>query len=836
MLRGLILAVAFFGVHVALSQKTLTAYKTRQPPVIDGKLDDAVWKNASLMHDFAQNYPGFGKPASVATEAMLLYDNDAVYIAAYLHDKPSLIHKQLTARDGEQRQDVDYFSVAFDTYNDHQNGFLFLVTPSNVQTDEKINSTTQISYGSVSGDRSWDAVWQSSTQQVADGWTVEMRIPYISLRFAKKDVQTWGLQFIRFTRRNNEASTWNPTNPVESGFINQFGKCDSLVAIKPPLRLSLSPYVTGGARFYPEGIEPKREFLRNGGMDVKYGINESFTLDATLVPDFGQTVSDNLINNLSPFEVKFQENRPFFTEGTELFNKAGLFYSRRIGAIPSGFYGVEALQDQGYTIVKNPSVTQLYNAIKLSGRTKDKLGVGFFNALTAPMHAIVRNNASGKDSTIETEPLTNYNIFVLDQALKGRSSITFTNTNVMRSGAARDANVAGLDYNHFTRNNKYQLQLSGRYSSIFGYSRYSGDNTIINLVTDTIRVNGRLAIKPYDGFKTVIGFNKVSGKIQFTNRINIESHTYDPNDLGYIQNANEVSYAGAISYNQLTPTTKFVNYSYSASITHTYLYKPFAYDYLELNAKGFWLLKNFLDFNIGVGSQPFGQNDYYELRTPGRYLKRPAFHYISAGGSTDSRKKLYVGMQLSYAHTEIEEGQYFEANLNARYRFSNRFTASMQVNTLHDETQLGYAFQREANNDPIIGYRRFIQTESVFSGIYNFNPRLNLTLRARHYWNEVAYKSFFNVAPDGSAMKRAFIPNQNENYNLFNLDGFLTWDFRLGSRLIVSYKNWLGDPYGVISQRNYFGNLKNIFTGSHGNELTVKFIYFLDYNQLRKKR
>jgi hypothetical protein len=832
MTKWVLLVIAFCWVQEGLSQpKTLTAVKTQQAIIIDGKMEDA-WQTASVANSFIQNYPGFGQPASVETEVRFLYDDNAIYIHAYLHDNPSLIRKQITARDGEQRQDVDYFSVAFDTYNDQQNGFLFLVTPTNVQTDSKITLGSTFSYGSIGSDsRSWDAVWQSSVEHTSDGWEVEMRIPYISLRFAKKDVQTWGLQFVRFTRRNNEAATWNPVNPNQSGFINQFGKCENLVDIKPPLRLSFSPYVTGGVRFYPEGNEPKREFLRNGGMDVKYGINESFTLDATLIPDFGQVISDNLINNLTPFEVRFTENRPFFTEGTELFNKAELFYSRRIGAIPANYYSVEGLRDK-YTILENPSVTQLYNAVKLSGRTKNKLGIGVFNAVTAPMHADVRNEVTGKDSSIETESLTNYNLFVLDQALRGRSSITFTNTNVIRSGSARDANVTGLDYNYFTKNNTYQLKLSGRYSTIHGYTPYESN---INLIDDTTRINGQLMVRPYDGSRSTISFNKVSGKIQFRFSTNISTHTYDPNDMGYLQRANEVSYAGLVSYNQLTATDKFITYKYEIGSQYFSLYKPYAYNSVEFYAKGFWLFKNFWDFNLSVGSQPFGQNDYFELRTPNRYLQRPAFHYISFGGSSDSRKKLYAGGSFGYAHTEIENGDYFSINFNARHRFSNRFSLSIDINNQDDQTQVGYAFQREANGEPIIGYRRFLETQSVLSGIYNFTSRLNLTLRARHYWNEVKYKSFFDVAPDGSHIKRAFINNQDENYNLFNLDGFLTWDFRLGSRLIVGYKNWLGNPYAVVGQRNYFDNLKDIFSGSHGNELTAKFIYFLNYNQLRKK-
>src|SRR5829696_3775452 len=224
MLRGFLLAyITLCWAHSAFAQKSITAVKTQQAPAIDGKLDDAVWQNSPLATDFIQSFPSFGVQAATKTVVHILYDDNAVYIGAHLFDDPSLIRKQLTARDGEQRQDVDYFSVFFDTYNDHQNGFQFLVTTANVQSDTKLNANASYSFGDF-GDRTWDAVWQSQVKMVNDGWIVEMRIPYISLRFAKKDVQTWGLQFLRFTRRTNEYAYWNPVDPNENGYINQFGK------------------------------------------------------------------------------------------------------------------------------------------------------------------------------------------------------------------------------------------------------------------------------------------------------------------------------------------------------------------------------------------------------------------------------------------------------------------------------------------------------------------------------------------------------------------------------------------------------------------------------------
>ncbi len=235
-----------------------------------------------------------------------------------------LIRRQITARDEEQLKDLDYFSVFLDTYHDLQNGFQFLVTSSNVQTDAGLAPNQVLSPGEY-GDKTWDAVWDSKISIVEDGWIVEMKIPYLSLRFANKDAQSWGLQFQRVIRRNNEISFWNPVDPQVNGFVNQFGILANLVNVKPPLRLSFSPYVSTGVRSIPASDGFNTDALLSGGMDVKFGVNESFTIDATLIPDFGQVVSDNVVNNLTPYEVKFDENRPFFTEGTEIFNKSGLF-------------------------------------------------------------------------------------------------------------------------------------------------------------------------------------------------------------------------------------------------------------------------------------------------------------------------------------------------------------------------------------------------------------------------------------------------------------------------------------------------------------------------------
>jgi hypothetical protein len=798
-------------------EKSLQALKTTLVPKIDGNLNDPAWVNIPVATDFIQNYPATGQPASLKTAVKIIYDNTAIYVGAYLYDDPSEIRKQITARDAEQQKDIDYFSVFFDTYNDNQNGFQFLVTSANVQSDAKLGPNFSGNFGEY-GDKTWDAVWESKVQIQKDGWTVEMKIPYISLRFAKMDFQNWGIQFLRLIRRTNETCFWNPVKPDVNGFVNQFGDYTGLQNLQPPLRLSFSPYVSTGFRSLPKTNSTgfSTQTLGSGGMDVKYGLNESFTLDATVIPDFGQVISDNVINNLSPFEVRFQENRQFFTEGTEIFNKSGLFYSRRIGATPSGYNRVRnfVAGNTNWEIIKNPSAAQLYNAAKFSGRNEKKLGIGIFNAVAAPMYAKVRNLTSGKDSTIKTEELTNYNIFVFDQALKGRSSVTLTNTNVIRNGNARDANVTALDFSLFDKKNTFNVKGTGRYSKIFSNNSY-------------------------DGFNTTLKAGKVSGLWQYYLQGNIESANYDPRDIGFLLSANEVAITGNIAYKQFKPTNTFLNYNYSLNTVYSRFYKPGAYGYFNTEASAFWIFKNFWDVNLSLGF--FGtQHDYFVLGNPatyGRFTKRPSYGYAILEGSSDSRKKLFFNYDLLVADffNSAPNKNYHRTGGGVRYRFNNKFSLDFSY-THEGETDYIISAGRELSGEPIIAFVDFTDITSVLSGIYNFTPRINLTLRARHYLSRVDFNRFSNVDADGDPIPKPGVINY-DNVNIFNLDAFLTWDFRLGSRLILGYKNWLGDEeiVTITGKNNYIKNLQGLFDLRHGNELTVRFIYFLDYNQLRKK-
>lgn len=813
MYRIFCIILFFISLNTFGQIKELKAIRIASAIKIDGNLNESDWLLAPEAGGFIINSPNYGAVPQNKTKVKILYDNDAMYVAATIYDDPKLVRRQLTARDGESRQDVDYFSVFFDTYNDDQNAFQFTVTSRNVQSDGRVSASIQSRFGPPS-DYTWDAVWESNVTFVEDAWIVEMKIPYISLRFSKEPIQKWGVNFYRYDRRNNEASYWNPIHPNIAGFVNQFGDLIGLENITPALRLSFLPYVTTGYRSTPTAKGTINEFLRNGGADIKYGLNESFTLDATLIPDFGQVISDNVVLNLSAFEVRFNENRPFFTEGTELFNKAGLFYSRRIGAMPSKYYDIKnkISSNANLQLIKNPGITQLINASKFSGRNKKNLGVGIFNAISSPMYAEYEDVTTGVKYKEETQPLTNFNIIVLDQILKNRSSIAFTNANTIRSGSDRDANVSALDLSLFDKKNRYNFNWKGRYSSILGSNSY-------------------------DGYASYTAIRKVSGKLQFELGNSVESDQYDINDLGFLSAPNELTNNFNISYNQLTPTKRFNSFTYTFSVENKYLFKPFLWQENSFSVSGFWFFKNFWDVQVEIETKPNWYNDYFDLRTNGAVIKKIPFVYFGTSGSTDSRKKLFARWAYGFAKTSEKDISYVDYSLGFRYRFSDKFTLEYSASAVDFKGDVGYAFKREANGEPIAGKRDKLEFTSLLQAVYNFTSRMNITFRGRHYWSNVRYKQFYNIDRAGNWIDRAFINNLDQNYNAFNVDMFYTWDFKYGSRLIISWKNWLATDFSVDGKKynNYTRNLGQIFTMPQGKEISLRLIYFLDYNKLKKK-
>ncbi|RTY93593.1 hydrolase, partial [Flavobacterium bomense] len=329
---------------------------------IDGKINEEIWKTAPIATDFIMFEPDNGKPISESkkTEVKVLYDNNAVYVLAVLYDdEPNKISRELTNRDEFGVADV--FSVSINGNNDGQQDFRFFVSAAGVQMDCLATEGGE--------DFNWDAIWDSEVKITDFGWVVEMNIPYAALRFSTEIKQTWGINFKRDILRGaiDQSYTWNFVDTKIGAVIVQAGILEGIENIKTPTRLFFIPY--SSAYYQKDDFASDSTF--KVGMDIKYGINDAFTLDAILVPDFGQTKFDKAILNLEPFEQQFDENRSFFTEATDLFSKGNLFYSRRIGGSP--IKDIYTLQDElaaNEEIINFPSTVDLINAVKISGRTE----------------------------------------------------------------------------------------------------------------------------------------------------------------------------------------------------------------------------------------------------------------------------------------------------------------------------------------------------------------------------------------------------------------------------------------------------------------------------------
>lgn len=318
--------VFFAQSNDSIVRKTYEIQRSATKPKIDGMLTDEVWENIHIATGFTEREPNNGRPApdSLKTEVKLVYDDDGIYVGAMMYDaNPQGIKKELTERDNLGND--DFFLITFNGFNDKQQSFVFIVTAAGVQLDEKIDDNGD--------DFSWNAVWKSSVQILDNGWSAEMFIPYRELRFPAKEIQQWGINFEREVRRNRTRYSWNHVDNTKNSFTLFDGILNGISNIQPPIRLSFYPYASA----YVNNYDGETTTNFNGGMDVKYGINNSFTLDMTLIPDFGQTVFDEKVLNLGPFEQQFEENRPFFNEGIDLFTKGNLFYSRRIGDRPSRY-------------------------------------------------------------------------------------------------------------------------------------------------------------------------------------------------------------------------------------------------------------------------------------------------------------------------------------------------------------------------------------------------------------------------------------------------------------------------------------------------------------------
>ncbi|MBT3242841.1 MAG: carbohydrate binding family 9 domain-containing protein [Bacteroidetes bacterium] len=793
------------------SKKQLQAIRIEKTINIDGILDEAVWLDAPIARDFKTYSPTMGDLPSQPTEVRVIYDDRAVYIAAICYEEyPDSIMKEFTKRDNIYMGNTDSFKITLNPYNDGQNIYQFQITTANVQADSKKSvSSGRMDMRMRYGDFSWNAVWESAVKITDEGWILEIAIPYAAIRFPKEDVQTWGINFWRTIRRIRETSSWNP---VDRSFAeeDQDGELHGISSIKAPLRLELYPFAAGYYEINPES----KGASYAAGLDLKYGINEAYTLDMTLIPDFGQRKSDDIVLNLSPYEIKYRENRQFFTEGLELFSKADIFYSRRIGKQPGGYYDVYDLLEDSVEFLENPPEVKLINATKISGRSSNNLGLGFFNAMTANTYARYKNPEFEEEEFL-TEPFTNYNMLVADQIIGRNSFVNLANTNVYSPSQTMTANVTAVTFKMADKNNMYSINGNLSYSSVLEKDE----------------------ISPVSGYKVNFGGGKYGGNVQATYNISLITDTYNPNHMGYLKMNNAINHDLSFSYRLLEPYSVFNSMSHSIMLGYDQLFTPREYARFGGMISSRATFRNYWDVRLSLRSDPFGSQDWYEPRVSGWFYARPAYAEIDVSGSTDYRKQF--AMQLGFErrwNAEDEKG--WEISTMPRIRVNDKLSITPRIKLEKVENEIGYTTY--LSEDSIVFGRRMVtRVTNQLSASYVFNNVSALSLSMRHYWSAVDYNKYYMLESDGTLSDYPeYSSNEDINFNILSIDLEYSWNLAPGSFLTIVWKNNIYASEGVDDDLfvNYWDNFGRTINAPQTNSFSAKLTYYLDYQTVIRPR
>ena len=855
------------------SRPTLRAVRVTIAPVIDGRLSDEVWSHAPVADHFRQRDPNEGQPATERTEIRVVYDDDALYVAARLYDTdPARISRRLTARD--EHPDADCVTIFLDPRHDHRTGVTFTVTAAGSQYDSVLsNDTFQ--------DESWNAVWASAVSHDAQGWSAELRIPFSQLRFNAVEPQTWGINVSRFIRRKNE-SAWLEFWPKnDNGLASRMMHLTGLDGVRPRRRLELAPYTAARQEFVEaDDGDPFNDGSRlfgSIGVDVKASVPGGLVLDATINPDFGQAEVDPAVVNLTAYETFFQEKRRFFIEGAEIFNNYGyggsnnffgfntstpsLFYSRRIGRAPS----VSADGD----FVDTPRATTILGAAKLTGKTSNGWSIGIVEAVTARERAR-HLTGSVRDRTL-VEPATNYFVARVQREF-ARGGVGFLSTSVLRGldttlledRLTSRAFVVGTDAYYFL-DSKKDWVLTGEMSA----SHVGGSAKAIEGLQ---RASQRYYQRPdaphltLDPERTSLGgyagrlfLNRNSGVWRVNAALWGVSPGFESNDVGFHSRGDRGGAHSVLLWRNQKPDrfTRFRGW---------WLAKAWTWNFDREMQNDMWMgcgnaeFPNYMRASICAATLARTAQD--DLTRGGPQTERPGGKFANAGFSTDARK--WLSVDTSAGRDWNDAG---EVSDNANVSFNLKPMASLTISTgpsLSRARTLAQYLRTEddANALETFGKRyvfgtidqRQLTLQTRVNWIVNPNASLHVfmqpllaagrysdfkelaaprTFTFRRYgladtslsYDSVARK--YHVDPDGFGPSSSFsFDDPNFNFKSLRLNAIFRWEFRPGSTLYAVWTEQREDdshPGDFRAGRD----LSRLFSASSDDVFLVKLTYWI---------
>jgi hypothetical protein len=808
------------------------AVRTSLPIRVDGVLDDDAWADVPPITAFTQLVPEEGAPATERTEIRIVFDDDALYIGARMYDR-SAVTTRLGRRDMSMSAS-DWLTLIFDSYHDHRTAFGFEINPSGVRRDQTRTETSE--------DDSWDPVWEAATTIDAGGWSAEIRIPFSQLRFNPGTEQVWGLQVERQIARNREFSVFSFTPTTQPGGIPRFGHLHGLRELRTGKRLELLPYVVARGESIDRTGNPYRsdkDYGAEAGLDAKYRVTSDLTLDVTVNPDFGQVEVDPAQVNLTAIETVFEEKRPFFVEGSAIFNfGAGggnnVFYSRRIGRAPQLLPPTSA-RDAA-------DAARILGAAKLSGRTTTGWTVGVLNALTG-REEVIHRAPDDTDVLGTAEPLTNYFVGRLSRDLRnGQSALGGMLTMVQRDldtdiarGTLRSAAyTGGADFRH---------EWAGRTWALSGFlsgSHVAGSEDAIALAQ---RSPWRYFQRPDAGHLDLdagrTSLTGLSTQVQLTHRRGrhwrysllggTTTPGYEVNDVGFQFRADRVDAQTGVTYVDPRPGTTFRTWQTTASLRAE---RNYAGDVImnraAINAYGqtlrYWTLYLSGAYNGSALDD--------RLTRGGPSSRRPAQVQLNGEVGTDSRRTLSGGAGFGYTRNaaggwgggvglgvSLRPAPSWNMSVSPRWERTHSIAqylgtrpdptatqtydarylfAQLDQTTASLETRLNVTFtpalSLQVYAQPFIASGNFGDPAELRSpGVYDF------LVYGRDVGEVEPVPGGLRIFPQGrDGAATAFVLGERD-FTLRSLRGnaVLRWEYRPGSTLFVAWQQTRSDPIGL---------------------------------------
>jgi hypothetical protein len=846
------------------------AVRTTSSINVDGRLDEAAWRNSPEIGAFLQREPAEGAQPTERTVVYLAYDDEALYVGARLYDSsPDSIVARLARRDNFSSS--DRFWVFLDPYHDKRSGFYFAINAAGTMLDGVL-------YNDDWDTSEWDGVWQGSSERTPEGWTVEMRIPYSQLRFKKSEVQTWGINFKREIARKNEEDYLVYTPRNGSGFVSRFVDLAGVTNVNPPRRFEALPYITSRAELtHPLSGNPFNDgssTTLSGGTDLKFGLGSNLTVDATINPDFGQVEVDPAVVNLSDFETFFPEKRPFFIEGSTIFDfgyggannnwgfnwgSPDFFYSRRVGRAPQGSLPASDFSDV-------PTGTSILGAAKLTGKI-GSWNLGMMHAVTG--REMARIDSAGVFRNVEVEPRTYYGVFRTQNEMNGGrqglgiiATTTARDFNDLRLKDEINSTAFGLGMDGWTfldKDKTWVITGWGGFSSIQGTEARITDVQQNSLHyfqrPDATHLSVDSNATSLQGFAGRVALHKQKGDWRVNSAIGVISPGYDVQDLGFQFRSDLVNSHFVLNRRWANPgkTFRYVNQNIAVFGSWDFAGEMIAAGLFEM---GYFQFLNYNSINYSIAYNPTRTNN--RLTRGGPYTESPPGYEVSVSGQTDDRKPFVFGLNFYGGHYQrgsdeswgfgpsVEWKPSSSVSLSFEPSFDQSFTRAQYVGTFSDPTATSTFGNRYVFSD--------LSQTSLSASIrlnWIFNPRLSLELYAQPLIASGDYANFKELAaprtydfnlygrngstfdkqnyvadPDGAG-PAAPIAVGNPDFNFRSLRGnaVLRWEYMPGSTLFLVWTQSRSDDENM-GQFSFRHSMSRLLRASADNIFAIKVSYW----------